>query len=122
MTSILIYGRDANLLETRAQVLEQAGHRVRTVASLDALHRMLSTEQADLLILCHSLSMEDCGRSIALTIRWPQTKSLILTVGLKGYDAQIEGLVLDMMNGPTKLVSAVGKLVHPESKAHTHIY
>jgi CheY-like chemotaxis protein len=122
MTSILMYGRDADVLETRARVLEQAGHRVRTVASLDALERMLSTEQADLLVLCHSISMEECGRSIALTIPWPQTKSLILTAGLKGYYTQIEGPVLDIMDGPANLVSTVGKLVHSESKAHTHIY
>ena len=122
MTSIVMYGRDARLLETRAWVLENAGHRVRTVSSLDALERMLPTEQTNLLVLCHTLSMEDCGRAIALTHPWPRTKSLILTAGAKGCHAQIMGAALDTMDGPAQLVSTVGKLVHPESQTHAHVY
>ena len=122
MTSILMYGRDAHLLETRAWVLEQAGHRVRTALNLDTLKRMLSAEHTDLLVLCHSLSMEECGRSIAFTVPWPRTKSLILTAGPKGCHDQIMGAVIDTMDGPAKLVSVVRELVHPESQTHAHVY
>jgi len=122
MTSILIFGHDALLLETRSRLLEQTGYQVCRVANFDDLERILAAGQIDLLVLCHSLSMEECERSIALTFAWPQMKSLILTAGPKGYADQITGAVLDAMDGPAKLLSTVGKLVESESKAHTHIY
>jgi hypothetical protein len=92
VSSILMYGRDARLLETQAWVLERAGHRGRTVSTFDDLEHLLSTEETDLLVLCHSLSMEECGRSIALTIPWPRTKSLILIAGPKGCHAQKDAM------------------------------
>ncbi len=92
------------------------------VTSLDALERILSTEQTDLLVLCHSLSMEECGRSIALTLPWPRIRSLILTVGPESGHALFPGTILDAMDGPAKLVSIVGKLVQSESKVNAQIY
>ena len=122
MTSILMYGRDAHLLETRAWVLERAGYRVRTALNLDTLRLMLVTGQTDLLILCHSLSTEDCGGAIALTTPYPKVKSLILTAGERGCHAHLLAAVLDTMDGPEKLVSMVGNLTQPESQPHTRVY
>ena len=117
-----MYGREATLLDTRAKVLETAGHRVRTASSLERLQRLLTIDPPDLLLLCHTLSMEECGRAIALTIPWPRTISLALTTGQRGCHAQMLGAVLDTMDGPAKLISTVGKLVETASLAHTHLY
>lgn len=55
----LIYGRDAQLLETRGWVLERAGMSVSTATKLAQVEHFLTTEQVDLFILCHTLTPEE---------------------------------------------------------------
>ncbi len=62
---ILLYGNDDYLLETRQLVLERVGF-IRTVSSFLALHEIISTRNIDILILCHSLSREECEHALAV--------------------------------------------------------
>ena len=57
--SVLIYGRDAQLLETRRWVLEHAGMKVTTTTDLGEMESILVNEAIDLFILCHTLSPEE---------------------------------------------------------------
>jgi DNA-binding response OmpR family regulator len=60
--SILLFGHNARLLETQKMVLEPERHRVYMAVDLSTAKRVLREKQVDLLILCHSLSMEERGR------------------------------------------------------------
>lgn len=91
--------------------------------NLDSLRLMSGTEHTDLLILCHSLSMEECGPAIALTNSWPNVKSLILSAGTCGCHRQITTAALDTYEGTGK-ASFNRWEAHPASEAgsYPHIY
>lgn len=110
--SILIYGRVPQLLETRQWVLERAGYRVSTATELSDIAQLVSIEQISLLILCHTLSMEECGRAIALVhTQWPQVGTVVLIAGQTGCRQASSSEVVDAMDGPVKLLNTVAKLV-----------
>lgn len=118
--SLLIFGRDPRLLETREWVLKAAGHRVWTAANLSDVIDIASREKIDLLILCHTLSIEECRRAHALSYPgFPTMKSLTLTRGESGCQQELLSEVLDAMEGPAKLISKVARLVGAESTARS---
>ena len=109
---ILMFGLDSHLLQTRRWVLESSGYQVRTAAELSAVDKIISIEKIDILILCHSLSLELCGRALALACsRWPRMKSLILDSSAFKCPSRRIGEVLDSMEGPEKLIAKVHELV-----------
>jgi DNA-binding NtrC family response regulator len=122
MTSILMFGRDIRLLETRAWVLETAGYKVRTVSSVEALDQVLASESIDLLVLCHSLSTEQCNQTLILTKDLPKVKILLLTTGERGCNSQIQEAIFDITNGPAPFLSTVGKLVCPTCASRIPAY
>jgi len=122
-TSILIYGRDPSLLETRQWVLQSRGYRVLAITNLSAL-RSVPPPSPALLILCHSLSSRECEAATALaTFRWPAIKHLVLAADNSRNPSGILGQLLHTMGGPTNLLSMVGALVgHGGSSSHSHTY
>lgn len=60
--AILIYGPDPRLIDPRRMVLETSGHMVSTAIKLPEVDRMTSLTHFDLLSLCYTLSMKECGR------------------------------------------------------------
>ena len=121
--AILVYGRDPALLETRRMVLASVGYDVTEAANLSQVKRTLSERPLDLLILCHSLSTDDCHHTLALaTSRWPLMRILVLTAGASGCSTQLISEVLDAIKGPRELLSTVAKLVKTEPTANTHHY
>ncbi len=117
-TSILLYGRDAHLHETRQWVLEACGYQVCAASDLPGLTPVLALNNFDLLILCHSLSMEECGRALALT----SMKSLILSAGSPANHAQMLSSVCVTMDGPAKLISAIDPITYPGSGIYSHTF
>jgi DNA-binding response OmpR family regulator len=109
-TSILIYGRDPVLLETRRLILELSGYSVTIASDLAVVQRTIESQRIDLLLLCHSLSMEECGRAIALSASNPSMKNLVLIAGKTSCHSRIASQVFDSMEGPARLVSAVKAL------------
>ena len=77
--SILLYGRDAHLQETRKWVLQSRGYRVLTIQRLTELNRIPLTPPIALLVLCHTLTSKECSEAIdRATSRWPKIKKLAL--------------------------------------------
>ena len=104
---ILIYGRDAHLLDTRCWVLEQAGYRVLSVSDLSEAQQAAEVEEARVLILCHSLSRADCQAAVEMAEAVaPQMKVLTLTAGKAAYTEPS----LSAFDGPRRLIEEVGKL------------
>jgi hypothetical protein len=110
--SILMYGRDAQLLDTRRWVLEQAGYWVSQTTELSSLVRLVPLEHVNLLILCHTLSMEDCGRALALVqTRWPEVQTITLVAGNSGCRLVNSSYSVDSREGPARLINTVAALV-----------
>jgi hypothetical protein len=119
--TVLLYGRDRSLLNTRELILQKAGYRVWTAADLSEIDRAVQGERVDLLILCHSLTLEQCGRALAFChSRWPFTKSLLLAVAGSWCAAGKPELVFEAAAGPAELLATVGRLfAHPRVSKST---
>ena len=106
-SSILVFGRDPALLESRALVLKQAGYKVRALSSWDEAE---TTELVDLMILCHSL--REAERTMILrsaAAQWPSAKKLAMTPLRGSVEGRVE--VFNSFEGPAKLVERVRSLL-----------
>jgi hypothetical protein len=121
--SVVIFGRNPQLLETRQWVLQSRGYRVFAISQISALRSVQSLSPA-LLILCHSLSSREREAATAFaTSRWPAIKHLVLAADSSRNPSGILGQLLHTMGGPTNLLSMVGELVgHGGSSSHSHTY
>ena len=122
--SILIYGQDAHLLETRKWVLQSRGYRVVTIPSLADIDLLPQAPPFALIILCHTLTTKEAEAAIALASRrWPSIKDLVMTIDKSRSPTGLLGQLLHTMGGPTNLLSQVGALVgHGASSPESHIY
>jgi len=120
--SILVYGRNAELLETRRWVLERTGMKVTTTTDLDEMEDMLVNEVIDLFILCHTLSPEE-GDICLMKVHAlrPAMKKLVLTANTPlGSLGPLEARV-SAFDGPKTLMSEVERLLgaHPAGTSPT---
>lgn len=116
---ILCFGRNPLLLETRCAVLAKQ-YRVMSVESLEELAKVTSAVPFDLVLLCHTLSAEECRASTEIAHhRWPAAKVLALTSGGPGCKDSNTDLDLSCLEGPRALLRAVHDLTH-ESRMTTN--
>lgn len=119
--SILLYGRDSRLLESRRHVLELTRAQVWTTTNLRDFDQMSPGVSMDLLVCCHTLSLEECGRAIArASTLWPQIQSLILIWGDRSWHAEIPGRTLDTTRGPAYLLNTVTKMLENGHGINVH--
>ncbi len=110
--SILIYGHDLHLLETRSWVLEHAGFDVSTTSDLRETVRKIDVGFIDLFILCHTLSTDDCTNMLAhVHSLHPRMKMLILTTAHSGCDSK-DDFVLRAFASPQALITKVRELTN----------
>lgn len=110
MSSILVYGRDQRLLETRSWVLERAGYRVVLALNLAEAEGLARTEPVEVAVLCHSLTAnESRAAMVALRRLRPEVRGLVLTVGADVVDGEQEA-VMNIYGGPRKLLETVNQL------------
>ena len=110
--SILIYGHDEQLLETRQWVLQSRGSRILTITHPSGVMSIPRTPPIKLLLLCHSLSAEEGKAAIALgESRWPGIQILALEANVYRAPAGLLGQLLHTVDGPAKLISMVDELV-----------
>jgi hypothetical protein len=111
-TSSVMCGHDQHLLATRQWVLQSRGYRVLTVAHPSKFASIPQNPPIKLLILCHSLSPEECDGATALaTARWPEIQSLVLDSDGTRIPAGLLGQLLHTLEGPAKLISVVSQIV-----------
>ncbi|MGI4826896.1 MAG: hypothetical protein ACRYFU_01695 [Janthinobacterium lividum] len=110
-TSVLVYGRDSSLLDTRRWVLERAGYRVLTVQTLAEAKHLAATEPVSILLLCHSLSVQDCEDALAVadSIR-PEIRRLLITANTYLCTVRDEDFILSAFDGPRALIAAFQEL------------
>ena len=119
--SILLFGRNTRLLESRKILLQSVGYRVFMASNLSTASHMLREVEIDLLILCHSLPMEDRGRALALNYLWPMMRSLVLTAGESGCRDNLLTEVREVVGVPKELASIAGKFFHMECRTDAHV-
>jgi hypothetical protein len=121
---ILLYGRDAHLLETRKWVLQSLGYRVQTMHRLADIHQIPQTPPVALLVLCHTLSAKECADAIdRATALWPQLKKLALLRDTSRRPSDVLGQVQQTLDGPAPLLRMVGELVgYAGSSSCSHTY
>jgi len=129
--SVLIFGHDTRLLESRKWVLQGWGYRVLSARYLSAIDRLPLQPAVDLLVLCYSLSPKECESAIAhARLRWPEVKTLALVrhhstvrhMGL-GEPAPVLDQMAKALDAPDPMLSVVGQLVgHAASSSCSHTY
>jgi DNA-binding NtrC family response regulator len=108
--SVLVFGRDHQLVHTRSLILEKAGFRVRTASSLPDIQQLLSEPTMDVMLLCHSLSIQECADALTITHeRWPRIQTIALVSGSSDCGSKSVDTVIEVTEGPAKLISAVRK-------------
>jgi DNA-binding NtrC family response regulator len=114
--SILVYGRDAQLLETRRWILERAGMKVTITTDLGEVAGILVNEAIDLFILCHTLSPEEGDICLmnAHALR-PAMKKLILTANTPLGSLGSHEVKVSAFDGPKTLISEVERLLGARS-------
>lgn len=109
--AILIYGQDPDLIETRRLLLEYGGFRVHIAASWEEFEKKLVQQSIHLVILCHSLSPEQCAHALELMrAEQPRAKDLALTA-TNSPCAELSDNVLDTRAGPACFLETVGRLL-----------
>lgn len=110
--NVLLYGRDRYLIESRCLVLRKSGFKVVTALEPGDFETAEGSSLPDLVILCHTLSQEECRVALALSrMHWPAAKRLSLYSGSRGCSDRRLSEVLDASDGPAKLIATARQLV-----------
>ncbi len=108
--SILMFGEDALLLDTRRWVLEKAGYSTTTTATLVGLETALAEKRHDVLILCYTISVMDCVTALSFVTSYaPGMQILGLQAGQTGCSPSIAE-TLNLGVGPIGLIAKVQSL------------
>lgn len=108
LAEILMLGKDQPLLASRAQVLRSAGCHVMVATQLYDFECCLAVAEFDLIILCHSLSPQECTAAIALV--GSQLPVLVLLSSTSGCFCKHLVHTAYTSDGPEKLVAVVHNL------------
>jgi hypothetical protein len=122
--SILLYGQDSRLLETRKWVLQSRGYRVVSIAQPSDIALLPLAPAFALLVLCHTLSPQEGEKAARLaSARWPAIKDLALAADKTRSPTGLLGQLLHTMGGPANLLAQVSNLVgYAGSSTASHTY
>jgi CheY-like chemotaxis protein len=109
--TILVYGKDENLLNTRSLLLQSTGRRVKQATTYEGLRMILQAVPVNVIVLCHTLSEADCLAALdtAAKLR-PGIKSLVLTSRHSKCGEQYLATVISDFLNPGLLISVTNKL------------
>ena len=122
--SIVMYGRDAHLLETREWILKSLGYRVVTILCLAELDRIPLAPPVALLVLCHPLSFKECEDALAhASSRWHGIQKLDLMHEGSKSRTEIHSRLRQTLDVPAGLLTRVSNLVgYAGSSSYSHTY
>lgn len=111
LSSVLIFGRDTSLLDTRALILARAGYLVLTATDALEANRILASQPIHLLILCHTLADEERRNVLSVAhASQPALRTLALVANAAHYAADSPEAILSTLDGPRTLLAAVHEL------------
>ena len=110
---VLCFSRDPRLLETRHWVLEKRFDAV-TILSIAAMEQQSSLGRSfDLVLLCHTLSAEECESAFAIARQsWPHAKILGLVASEpSACDPPLFDGVVPGLDGPRVLLDKAAEML-----------
>ncbi len=109
--SLVLFGEVPLLLQTRQWMLQSSGYDVRKAKSIGEASEEISGRRVSLLIVCHSVSVQDGQDAVALLrSRWPEAKYLMLREE-DSVEVDTESAVnVSGVNGPQRLIETVRKI------------
>ena len=111
-TDVLLYGRDPALLATRQLLLENHGYETSATTELEDVQRILSQENVKLLIVGHTLSLEDIGRALALSQSLqPSIRCLFLINGQSSQNSESSAETFNVSKGPAQFIAHVQRIL-----------
>jgi hypothetical protein len=117
--SLLLYGRDVTLAETRSLILKSAGFTVHIAKNSVEAERLLMSVPLDLFVFCHSVPFEEAS-GVLSTIRAVQRmlKTLVLVAVGPSLLATPVDDVHNTSSGPKALIMKIRSML--VSNIHTH--
>jgi DNA-binding response OmpR family regulator len=111
--TILIYGKDLVLLETRQRILERAGFRSIAVSEFGKVIPFAQQEEIMLLILCSSLNDLESGAILSAVDQLGRCdlKKLVLTRDIEDTDLTDKAAVLETPAAPQEFLSLIRSVV-----------
>lgn len=109
--SILVYGREPGLLLSRTWVLQAAGFHAQPAGNLCEARKAAGSRAVDLLVLCHTLSSEDCRDALTWADSLPGMKRIVLTSGATSASIPPNEVVLSQFAGARELVAVTQRLL-----------
>ena len=115
--TILLFGRQPDLLATRRWVLESRGYNIFTAESLVEMASLPKDQSVQVLLLCHLLAPAERTAATALaTTRWPGCITRALSQNTR-VPSGLLGRLMHTCDGPTDLVGMVRMLLHEPAPA-----
>jgi DNA-binding response OmpR family regulator len=106
----LAVGRDPVLLETRNQVLRNAGYSVVSALSTEQALQSFASGDFDIVILCHSIPLRDRERlTYAIRRHSPNTPVVVVTARFSEMDSFADAMI---ENEPEILLQGIPRRVH----------
>ena len=105
----LAVGRDPLLLETRGQVLRNAGYTVVSALSVEQALQSFASGDFDIVILCHSIPMRDRERlTYAIHRHNPNTPVVVVTARFSAMDSFADATI---ENEPEILLQEIPRIL-----------
>ena len=106
----LAVGRDPVLLETRGQVLRNAGYTVVSALSVEQALQSFASGDFDIVIVCHSIPVRDRERLTYAIHRYsPNTPVVVVTARVSAMDSFADATI---ENEPEILLQEIPRILH----------
>jgi hypothetical protein len=111
--SLLLYGHEAILLETRSLILRRAGFKVFPATNSDeALHWLVDVD-VDALVVCQTVPHDEASGVISTArVLQSSAKSLVLLTGWPSLLAVSVDETHNTFDGPRVLIAKIQKMLH----------
>jgi DNA-binding NtrC family response regulator len=118
--SVLIYGRDPSLLESRRKILRHGGYRVVAISQMTELTQLQATE-FQVFVLCHTLTPEDQQEALAVSHEAnPELRAIIMTAYAPEFLPGPMASFLSPFDGPKELIHQVRKAVEKSAGGYAY--
>lgn len=108
---ILLCGINSSLLKMRAEVLRNAGFDILQAPRLDHVEEIAATTPIIIMVLCHTLPLDDQEKAIATLVRHrPHAKVIVLTTNFTQETPAKPIILVSASEGPDSLIKTLGKL------------
>ena len=117
LASVLLFGHDPRLLQTRSWVFQRNGCAAHTVTSEQEFRTEFLQHHPHVLLLCQTLSARECEAAASFAEEHgPNTRCILLYTRETGWSLDREHILLNSNEGPRHLVDTVRRVL--ESRAN----